>query len=72
MAEYVAGLCQMADTEFVPLETLTIVAPNDEEAVRKAIEWQTSTVSSIPIDQRTWLQVLCAGRSVYSKEFGRI
>jgi hypothetical protein len=72
MSEYVAGLCQMAGTELVPLEMLTIVAPNDEDAVRKAIEWQTSTVFTFPIDQRTWLQVLCGGRSIYSKEFGRI
>jgi hypothetical protein len=72
MTEYVAGVCQMAGTELVPLETLAITAANDDEAVRKAIEWQTGTVSSFPIDQRTWLQVLCNGKSVYSREFGRI
>jgi hypothetical protein len=69
MPEYVAAVCQMAGTELVPLETQTITAANDEEAVQKAVQWQTSTVFAIDFVQPTWLQVLRDGTSIYSQDF---
>jgi hypothetical protein len=70
MPDYVAGLCYMQGTEVVPFETHPIVAGNDEEAVRQALEWRISALTTV--DRPTWLQVLRDGRSVYSKEIGRI
>lgn len=72
MTEYIATLCQMAGTEFVPLESMNIIASNDEDAVQKALKWQTGTVTTIPFDQRTWLHVTKDGKGIFSKEFGKI
>ena len=71
MTEYVAGLCRMVGTELTPLETLTITAASDDEAVGKAVEWQTKTVTSVPLDRNNWLQVLRDGRAIYSQQFGQ-
>jgi len=70
MAEYVAGLCYMEGTDLVPFDTLTITANDDDEAVRKAIEWRIATLTSI--DRETWLQVLLDGKAIYSKGIGRL
>jgi hypothetical protein len=72
MTEYIAAVCQMAGTEFVPLESLNITASNDEDAVQKALKRQTGTIATIPFDQRTWLQVTKDGKGIFSKEFGKI
>ena len=71
MSEYVAGLCYMAGTEVVPVETQTITAADDAEAIRKAEEWRINTISAVPIDRRTWLQVLRDGRAIHSQEIGQ-
>jgi hypothetical protein len=70
MPDYVAGLCFMENSEAVPVETLNITAKDDNDAVRQAIEWRVSTLTTI--DRPTWLQVLHDGKAVFSKEIGRI
>ena len=70
MPEYTAGLCVMEGTELVPVESLSITAADDDEAVRKAIEWRVATLTTV--DRETWLQVLRDGTAVYSKAYGRI
>jgi hypothetical protein len=71
MSEYVAGLCGTEGAGIAPFETLTIEADTDEEAIRQAEKWRVDTVSSAPLDRRIWLQVLCGGKAIYSKEIGR-
>lgn len=68
--EYTAGLYYMKGTEKVSFETLNITASNDDDAVRKAIEWRIITLTII--DRETWLQVHRDGTEIYSKGFGRI
>jgi hypothetical protein len=67
---YVAALCRMVGKEFVPYDSKQIQAPNDDEAVRKAIEWRVNSITTI--DDRTWLQVVRDGKAIYSKEIGRL
>jgi hypothetical protein len=69
MPEYVAGLCHMQGNELVPFDTKKISADNHDEAVRQAVEWLSSTNTTI--DDRTWLQVLLNGSAIFSKEVGR-
>jgi hypothetical protein len=69
MFEYIAALCHLVGTEITPFETLSITAADDEEAVRKANEWQLSTVFPAAIEEETWLQVLRDGRAIYSQKF---
>ena len=54
----------------VPFESLNIVAKDDEEAVRKAVEWRITTPTTI--DRETWLQVLRDGKAIHSKGIGRL
>jgi hypothetical protein len=73
MPEYVAALSALSqETKLVPHETTPITAENDDEAVQKAIEWRTSTFTTI--NGRTWLEVFREGESkaFHSKEIGRI
>jgi hypothetical protein len=70
MPEYVAGLCRMQGSELVPFDTKSISAENHDEAVRQAVEWLSSTYTTI--DDSTWLQVLCDGSAFFSKEFGQL
>jgi hypothetical protein len=70
MPDYVAGLCYMQGAEVVPFETKTITADNDEDAVRQAVEWRLSTITTV--DGRTWLQVLRDGSAIFSKEIGQL
>jgi hypothetical protein len=70
MPEYIAGLCVMDGTELVPVESLSITASDDDEAVRKAIEWRVATLTTV--DRETWLQVLRDGAAIYSKAYGRV
>jgi hypothetical protein len=70
MPEYIAGLCVMDGTELVPVESLSITASDDDEAVRKAIEWRVATLTTV--DRKTWLQVLRDGAAIYSKAYGRV
>jgi hypothetical protein len=72
MSDYVAALCHMVGTEITPFETLSITAADDEEAVRKANEWQLNTVFPAAIEEETWLQVLRDGRAIYSQKFVRL
>jgi hypothetical protein len=70
MPDYVAGLCYMQGAEVVPFEAKTITADNDEDAVRQAVEWRLSTITTV--DGRTWLQVLRDGSAIFSKEIGQL
>lgn len=70
MPDCVAAICYMEGTEVVPFETKAIVADNDDDAVRQAVEWRMATLTTI--DQRTWLQVLRDGVAIFSKEIGRL
>lgn len=65
MAQYIAALCHMEGTEYVPFDEKHIDAPSDKEAIRAALEWRIGAITMI--DRETWLQVMCAGRSVYCK-----
>jgi len=60
----------MEGDELVPFESLNIVAKDDEEAVRKAVEWRITTLTTI--DRETWLQVLRDGKAIHSKGIGRL
>ncbi len=71
MPEYVAALCHMPGTVPVPFESVNITAEDDEEAIRKAVQWRVETVSAAPLDQETWLQVLLNGKAVHSQKIGR-
>jgi|SoiMethySBSTD1v2_1073268.scaffolds.fasta_scaffold3151890_2 hypothetical protein len=72
MPAYVAALSCLQDDKPVPYETSQITAENDEDAVRKAVEWRVTTVTTI--DRRTWLEVFREGesRAFHSKEIARI
>jgi hypothetical protein len=75
MPEYVAALSAQSalqETKLVPHETMPITAENDDEAVRKAIDWRINTFTSI--DGRAWLEVFREGESkaFHSKEIGQI
>jgi hypothetical protein len=72
MPEYVAALSVLRETKLVPHETAPITAENDDEAVGKAVEWRTSTFTTI--NGRTWLEVFREGESkaFHSKEIGQI
>lgn len=70
MPDYVAGLCTMENGEIVPFETMNVAAKDDDDAVRQAIEWRVSTLTTI--DRRAWLQVLRDGAAIFSQEIGRI
>jgi hypothetical protein len=45
-------------------------ADNHDEAVRQAVEWLSST--DAPVDDSTWLQVLCDGSAFFSKEIAQL
>jgi len=70
MPDYIAALCTMENGEIVPFETVNLAAKDDADAERQAVEWRVSAITTI--DRETWLQVLCDGRAVFSKPFGRI
>jgi hypothetical protein len=72
MSDYVAGFCCMQGADLVPFETTPITADNDDEAVQKAVEWRTTTPTTI--NRRTWLQVFRGGESkaFHTKEIARI
>jgi hypothetical protein len=70
MPEYVAGLCRMQDGELVPFDTTKFSAENHDEAVRRAVEWLSST--DLATDDCSWLQVLCDGSAFFSKEIGQL
>jgi hypothetical protein len=72
MPEYVAGLCQMSGTELAPLESVNIAAADDDEAIRKAVQWRLNSITAVPLDQKTWLQVLRDGKAIHSEEIGRL
>jgi hypothetical protein len=70
MPEYVAGLCRMQGSEFVPFDTKSIFAENHDEAVRQAVEWLSSAYTTI--DDSTWLQVLKDGSAIFLREIGQL
>jgi hypothetical protein len=72
MPAYVAALSCLQEDKPVPFETTHITAENDEEAVRQAVEWRVTTVTTI--NRRTWLEVFREGesRAFHSKEIGRL
>jgi hypothetical protein len=70
LTDYVAALCHMQGSEVVPSETERITADNDDDAVRLAVEWRTSTFTTV--DGRAWLQVIRDGSAIFSKEIGRL
>jgi hypothetical protein len=57
-------------SELVPFDTLKFFADNHDEAVRRAVEWLSSTEA--PADNSTWLQVLCDGSAFFSKEIAQL
>jgi hypothetical protein len=70
MPDYIAALCHMQGSEVVPSETMRITADNDDDAVRQAVEWRTSTFTTV--EERAWLQVLRDGSAIFSKEIGQL
>jgi hypothetical protein len=70
MPEYIAGLCRMEGSELVPFDTMKFFADNHDEAVRQAVERLSST--DAPVDDSTWLQVLCDGSAFFSKEIAQL
>jgi hypothetical protein len=72
MSNYVAGLWYLKESELVPAESTPITADDDDEAVRKAIQWRMTAATTI--DGRTWLQVFRVGESkaFHAKEIGRL
>jgi hypothetical protein len=70
MPDYVAGLCCMQDGALVPFNTMEFLAENHDEAVRRAVEWMSST--DMATDDSTWLQVLFNGSAFFSKEIGQL
>jgi hypothetical protein len=70
MPEYVAGLYRMQGSGLVSFDTMKFSAENHDEAVRRAVEWLSST--DMAIDDGTWLQVLCDGSAFFSKEIGQL
>ena len=71
MTDYVAAICYMVDGALTPVESLNLTADTANEAIKKAVAWRIEMINSIDPDQKAWLQVLCDGVSIYSKEIGR-
>ena len=72
MPEYVAALSALSkEAKLIPHEATEITADNDDEAVRKAVEWRTKTFTNI--NGRAWLEVFREGESkaFHSKEIGQ-
>jgi hypothetical protein len=53
-----------------PFESVNITAGDNNDAVRQAVEWRVTTLTTI--SGRTWLQVLLDGKAVYSQEIGQL
>jgi hypothetical protein len=70
MPDYFAGLCSVDGGNLIPFDTLGIAAKDDDDAVRKAIEWRASALPTM--ERETWLQVVRDGELIYSKPVGKL
>ena len=69
-SEYVATLCHRRDGWLVDFVSTRFFATNEAEAQQKATKWADSVVAAVGgIRERTWLQVLLDGKSIYSKVY---
>jgi hypothetical protein len=65
--QYFVGLCRLTDRGLsAAYESETINAPDLGKAMTRAAAWAKSTIGII--SERTWLQILLDGKSVYSEE----
>ena len=70
MKDYVAALCRMRNGNLVPFESAPIGAEHEQQAIKLAEAWAGASIAKVEED--TWLQVTCDGKSVHSKHYGAL